>query len=127
MWKWIEDKSVKRNFEIDHTIYRYFIKTPFIVIGERIRLVKYREFETSLVYSRVVGMNEKYMFKDTFLCNYITLIYKLLDNIFSTNEVLNDENLIISSRFIKNKIIREICEDKFIAYKRDNKINQLLS
>jgi len=128
MFSWIEDKSEKRlSFEIDYTFYRYFIKTPFIVIGERIRIVKHPECETSLIYSRLVGMNEKYMFRDTFMCNYITFIYKKLDDIFSKKEVLNGEDSIISSKFINNKSINKIANTHFISYIRDNKLEELFS
>ena len=121
---WTEDKSYKRNLEIDHTFIRYIIKTKYISIGETIRVVKHPDSDVNLIYSRLVGMNEEYMFKKDIISKYVSKIHNILNFLIDKKEVFNGENSIISSRFVKNKLVIETC---FISYAREQKLNKLLS
>ena len=118
--RWIEDTtSDKRNFEIDYTFHRFFIKTTFISIVERIRIVKYPGSGIVLIYNRFTAMADKHIENHMYG-------YSFINKIISYTIDIHGEDSIIESKYMKIKQIENIVKKHFISYIRDEKLNKIL-
>ncbi len=129
MSKWKENFSEKRDdFEIDYIFNSKIFSFFGISIGERIRVVEYRypsKNELILVYSRMVGVNDKYMWKFDTLSRFIMSIHKILSKILAKEERIYTEIEIENSKYMKYKFIEEIASKHFTSYIRDKKLSEL--
>lgn len=132
MGKWKENFSEKRDdFEIDYIFNRKIFYFFGISIGERIRVVEYRytssqsETQLILIYDRMVGVNDKYMWKLDTLSRFIMGIHRIISKIFTKQEEINSEYEIINSKYMKYEFVENIASKHFTSYIRDKKLSEL--
>lgn len=131
MGKWKEKFLEERDtFEIDYIFSRKIVSFLGISIGERIRVVEYRYTSLSpnqliLVYDRMVGVNDKYMWKLDSLSRFIMNIYRIISKIVKKEERIYSEIEIINSKYMKYKFIENIASKHFTSYIRDKKLSEL--
>jgi hypothetical protein len=128
MSKWKENFSEERNdFGMDYIFSRKIISFFSISIGERIRVVNYPypTNQLTLVYDRMVGVNDKYMWQSDILSKIIILMYRIIGVIVTKQEIVLTEYEITNSKYMKYKFIESIASKHFTSYIRDKRLSEL--
>jgi hypothetical protein len=112
---------------MDYIFSRKIISFFSISIGESIRVVDYPypTNQLTLVYDRMVGINDKYMWQSDILSKIIILMYRIIGMLITKQEIVLTEYEIINSKYMKYKFIEEIASKHFTSYIRDKKLSEL--